>query len=137
MATKGHGVTLGYADLPLGGSPSYTGVAKVVDVKPPNVEAEKIDVSTMESPEQWEEITAGWAAASEAELTLQYTKADTATLYGLFRADKGFKLSFSDGSYWSYQGFIQKMGNEVERKGIIQTAVTIAISGKPTFTAAS
>lgn len=137
MPTKGHSTTLGYTDLPVTGPSVYTPVAKIVEIKPPSPEAEAIDVSHMESPEQWEEFTAGWASAGEIEVTAQYAKADTATLYGLFRNDKGWKMAFSDGSAWTFVGFIQKLSGEIERKGIIQTTLTIKISGKPIWTPAA
>jgi predicted secreted protein len=134
MATKGHSTTLGFAAP--GGS-TFTPVAKIVAIKPPSPEAEPIDVSHMESPEQWNEYIAGWAEAGEVEVTAQYAKAETAALYAIFRADKDYKMTFSDGSFWEFSGFLQKMDGEIERKGIIQSTFTFKLSGKPEFTPAA
>lgn len=131
-ATKGHSTTLGYSAIP---PTTYTLVAKVIDIKPPAPDGEEIDVSTMESLEQWAETTAGWIDAGEIEATIQYEKAQQATLVGLLRQDKTWKLTFSDNSTWICQGFLKSTGSEVERKGIVTTTVTIRLSGKPTFTA--
>jgi hypothetical protein len=132
MATKGHSTTLGYSGIP---PTTYTPVAKITDIKPPAPESEDINVSHMESPEQWEEVTAGWADAGEVETTIQYEKAANATIYGLLRQDKTYKITFSDNSTWVFQGFLKKFANEVERKGIVTANISIRISGKPTFTA--
>ena len=131
-ATKGHSTQLAYSAIP---PTTYTSIAKIIDLKPPEPESEDINVSTMESTEQWEEVTAGWADAGEMECKVQYEKAANATLYALMRLDKTYKVTFSDNSTWIFQGFLKKFSNEVERKGIVTATLTIRISGKPTFTA--
>lgn len=135
MAVKGHSVKFSYADP---GTPTtYTAVAKVIDITPPNVEADDIDVSTMDSPDQFKEFTASWADGGECELTIQFSKQENGTIYSLFRADKAFKIEFSDGSNWTFNGYIKAFGNEVDREGVITTPITIKVSGRPTFTAAA
>jgi hypothetical protein len=58
-------------------------------------------------------------------------------VYGLFRLDKNFRITFVDTSKWALSGYIKSFGNEVDREDIITANITVKISGKPTFTAAS
>lgn len=131
-ATKGHSTKLEYSAIP---PTTYTAVAKIIDIKGLSPEAEDVNVSTMDSVEQWEEVTAGWADAGEVEVVAQYEKAANTTIWGLMRQDKTYKLTFSDNSTWVMQGYLKKFSNEVERKGIVTATLTIRISGKPVFTA--
>lgn len=132
--TKGHSTVIEYGDAATyGDSATWTPFAGVTEATPPTPEADDIDVSHMGSEEQFREFTAGWADGGEVELTLQYAKAQAATVYGLFRQDKGFKVTFSDGSHWGVTGYIKSFGDEIDREGIITTAATIKVSGKPVF----
>jgi hypothetical protein len=135
MATKGHSTKLKYGEQ--GATPTYTDLGKVIDITPPAPEAEEIDISTMDSEEQWKEVTAGWADGGEVEVTARYDKAKNAAVYALFRADKAYQVEFSDGSTWSFNGFLKKIGNEVERQGIVTIKLTLRVSGKPVFAAAA
>src|SRR3954469_23071654 len=102
MSTKGHSTKLEFGDAAtVAGSTTWTPVAKVTELTPPNVEAEDIDVSHMESPEQFEEFDPGWANGGEVEATIQFEKTENETVYGLFRQPKGYRLSFVDGSKWN------------------------------------
>jgi hypothetical protein len=132
--TKGHSTVIEYGDQPtFADSITWTAFANVTGVTPPTPEADDIDVSHMGSEGQFKEFTAGWADGGEVEVTLQYNKDQATTIYGLFRQNKGFRITFSDESYWGLTGYIKSFGDEIDREGIITTTVTIKVSGKPTF----
>jgi hypothetical protein len=138
MANKGSKTKLAYGDQETyAASGAFTPIAKVIDINPPNIEADDIDVSHMESPDEHKEFDPGWADGGEVELTIQYEKAKNATVYGLFRQKKGWEMEFSDGSVWGFDGYIKGFGNEVDREGIITLVITIKVSGKPVFEAAA
>jgi hypothetical protein len=138
MATKGHSTKLAYGDAAnYADSETWTDFAKITEITPPNVEADDIDISHMDSPDQFKEFTAGWADGGEVECTIQFAKAANAAVYGLFRQDKGYKVTFVDGSTWELNGYMKAFGNEVEREGIVTANVTIKVSGKPVFTPAA
>lgn len=134
MATKGHSTKLefgnqaNYAD-----STTWTEFAEITEITPPNVEADDIETSHMQSPEQFKEFDPGWADGGEVELTINFDKDQNETVYGLFRQKKGFKMTFVDGSAWKFNGYIKAFGNEVDREGIITAPITLKISGKPVF----
>jgi len=138
MAIKGHSASLhvgNQADFAT--STTFTKLAKLTELGGITLEAEDVDVSHMDSPDQFEQTDPGWANAGSVEATLQYEKAQQEDVLDLFRVPKGFKVAFSDGSFWGFSGFVASVGNEVERKGIVTLKVKIRISGKPEFTAAA
>lgn len=136
IAKVGDRITLGDADT-YADTETWTKLAAVVELTPPVADAESVDVSHMESEEQYEEKDPGWASVSDVEATIQHEKAKNETVLGLFRQVKGWKVVFSDGSHWGFTGFLASVGNEVERKGIVTIKVKITISGKPTFVKAA
>lgn len=118
-------------------SNTWTEIAQVVEISPPEVEADDIETSNMQSPEQFKTFDPGWADGGEVEITVQYEKQATTTIYGLFRVKKGFKMTFEDGAIWSFDGYLKKLGGEVDREGLITQTLTFKISGKPAFATAA
>jgi len=140
MATKGHSTKLEFGDAAtVAGSTTWTPVAKITEITPPNaIEAEDIDTSHMESPDQFNEYEPGWAEGGEVELTIQYDKEQNEDVYALFRVPKAYRITFVDGSKWHLNNsYVKAFGNEVERKGIVTAKITIKISGKPEFVKAA
>ena len=133
MAVKGHGTTLkhGAAD------PADVLIGKVTDITPPNVEVDDIETTNMDSPDTAKEYEAGYLDGGEVEVTVQFVKATQTTVYGLIRTTKFWLIEFSDGSKWSFSGYLKGFANEVEREGIVSMGLTIKVSGKPTYTAAA
>jgi hypothetical protein len=136
--TKGATTTIAYGNAAThGDSSSWTDFAGVTEVTPPTFEADEIETSNMNSVEQWKEFVSGWADAGELEVTLQYDKDATEDIFALFREDRGFRITFSDGSTWEFSGFIKSYGDEIDREGIVTTQVSMKLSGIPEFTKAA
>src|SRR5580704_10135702 len=95
--TQGYQTVISYGNMPTAsGSTAWVDFAGIDDIKPPKVESEDIDVSHMQSPDQFKQFVAGWANGGEAEVKIQFEKTQNATVYGLFRANKGFRITFAD-----------------------------------------
>ncbi|MEM6798003.1 MAG: phage tail tube protein [Planctomycetota bacterium] len=136
--TPGHSAVFAYGDeATAAASSTWTALAGVTEIGGISIEADDIDVSNMDSPEQMRQFDPGWADAGEVEVTLQFAKAQNAAVYGLFRVPKGFQIMFADGSKWEFDGYVKGFGNEIEREGIVTATATAKISGKPAFTAAA
>jgi hypothetical protein len=139
MAVKGSKVRFDFGDAAtVADTTSWTSFAKVLEVTPPKIEGEDIDVSHMESADEFEEFDPGWANGGEPEIKIQFEKTQNETVYGLFRQKKGFRMVVADapypsGSKWKFNGYIKGFANEVDRKGIVTADITIKISGKPEF----
>jgi hypothetical protein len=132
--TKGTKTKLEYGDaVDVATSASWTAIAKITDITPPEIKAEDIDVSNMDSADLFSEFEPGWAEGGEVECTIQFDKTQDAAVYGLFRQPKGWRMTFADTSMWQFNGYINSFGNEVERKGIVTTKIKLKISGKPEF----
>ncbi len=143
MAQKGSKTKIAYGSAATYDTSSFTNFATVLSVKPPKVEADDIETSHMDSPEDYKEFVAGWADGGTVSATIQFEKTQNAAIYALFRQDKGFKITFPDatdptaGSTWKFNGFIKTFANEVEREKLITADIDIKISGKPVFTPAA
>lgn len=136
MPTKGYNTKFEYGDQATHtGSTTWTEFAQIKDIKPPKVEADDIDISHMQSPDMFREYSAGWADGGELEVQVQFSKTDNATVYGLFRQDKGFRMTFADGSRWKLNGYIKTFSNELEKDGIVTATIGVKVSGKPVFEA--
>jgi hypothetical protein len=121
---------------------TFVDYAKVTDINGISIEADDIETSNMDSPgaaegTPWKEFTAGWADGGTVELKLQFDKTQADTIYGAFREDKSFRILFVDGSAWTFNGFIKKFGNEIEREKLVTVSATVKVSGEPLFAAAA
>lgn len=140
MAAKGSKTKLAYGNQSTyGASNAWTDIATITDITPPEIAAEDIDVSHMESPNEFKEWQPGWAESGELSCTVQFAKAQNQQLYSLFRVPKGYRMMFNDapspsGSTLKLDGYISKFGNEVDRAGIVTAKITIKITGETLFT---
>jgi hypothetical protein len=143
MAQKGSQVIMQYGNNPTyAASTTWTDIAEIIDITPPNIEADDIDASHMLSPNQMKEFLPGWGDGGEVELTVQYDKTRNAALYTLFRQPKGFRIMFADapgpsGSKWGLDGYVKGLQNTVEREGVITADLKIKVTGTPVFVPAA
>jgi hypothetical protein len=134
MSTKAYGTTLGYRTP--AGSGTYVPIARVRSIKPGEVSADPIDITTLDSPSEMEEVIAGLGSGGELEFTVEHSGTVTGTIYGLFRLSADFKVTFPGGSNWTYTGFISGFGvEEVVNKEIIRNTIKVKVSGLPVYSA--
>lgn len=131
MATKGHGVKIGHAAPGTAVSGTFTDFARVTTIGNIEIEADDIETSNMDSPNQFKEFAAGWADAGEVEITAQFDKSDAADVWALFRQDKTFRIEWRDGSKLKIGGYVKKFGVETDREGLVTVPLTLRISGEP------
>ena len=112
-----------------------TKVAKVQDISGPDLGGDDIDFTNMDSASGFMEFMPGLVDGGEVSITLVFTKAETALLYGYLRTLKAYMVTFSDGSTWHFNGYIKSLGNEAPAKGGIMQTATFKVAAKPTFTA--
>ena len=134
MSVKGHSVKFEVGNnATVDASTTWIEFAAITEITPPSVTADDIEVSHMQTPEQFKDFDPGWAESSEVELQIQYDKEQNETVYGLFRLKRGYRMTFVDGAKWLFVGFISEFGNEVDREGIITANVKVKVTGKPEF----
>ncbi len=144
MAQKGSKTILAYGNgATYDASGSWTNLAKIVSIKPPPIEADDIETSNMDSPNDFKEWVAGWADGGTVSCTIQYEKTQNQALFDLFRDPRGYKIVFPDsttpgaGSAWKFNGYLKKFGNEVEREKLVTADIDIKVSGEPVFVPAA
>lgn len=132
--TKGYGAKAYYGAA----DPAATEFADVVSIEPNSVEVEEIDISTMQSTDQWREFCASWKVGGELSVTMHFEKVNTTALYALIGVDdQWFLYEFADGSKFGFQGFIKGYTDAVPIDDKIETTLTMRIDGKPVYTAAA
>src|SRR5256885_15905879 len=113
MAQKGSQVIMQYGNQSTyAASTTWTDIAEILDITPPNIEADDIDASHMMSPNQMKELLPGWGDGGEVELSVSFEKTKNGALYNLFREPKGFRIMFADtpgpsGSKKGMDGYIK------------------------------
>lgn len=135
MVTKTRTITIGYADTSNG---TYTPIADIIDLPGgPEVSVDSVDTTVSDSASEAREKVPGWKSVADMTLKIRFAKAAQATLFALVGTAKYFKITYSEGSTWIFYGFINKYGNSTDMAGIITADIGIAVSGLPTFTAAT
>lgn len=110
-------------------------ITLVNSVSAPEIEVSDVNITHLASSNGFKEWASGLGDGGEVEFEIQYGKAQVATLYGYIRTTQAFTLTFPDGSTWTGNGHIKKLGGgKVEEDDIIKNSVTIKVTGKPTFT---
>ena len=133
--TAGYGTTFSYCATQGG---SYTALAEVVDLTPPEHEAEDVKTTHMTTAGKVHTYQAGLIEPGETEVVIHFDKTIEATLRGtLFGADYYFKITFADGSVLAFAGYLKKIGEETPLDDIVVVNLTFKVSGAPTFTPAT
>ena len=114
---------------------SLTGfVAEVVKFSLPEVGLTDIDVSSMDSTENYLEYVSGSADPGVIDIELNYAKAnDVLVVAALGDANEIWSLTFPDSSRWSCSGYVNKIGGGTSGPNEKMSRVlSIKCSGKPT-----
>src|SRR4051812_7980606 len=128
MAEKAYLTELQYNVLDSEGS--YTPIARVKSIKPPKVAAKDIDITTLESPDEAEEMLPGLANGGELEAVVEYSHTQTATLLGLFRDVIFYRINYPSDHGWQVEGYLSEIGDEEVVNGdIVRTTIKIKVTG--------
>lgn len=140
MAIKGYGATFGRGD---GASPeSFTDIAQVINIIPPQLSRETIDTTHLESADGYNEYIPGMREGGEVTFTLGYEKNGTgqSDIRGDFDSDANvnYKVTYPNGATWEFTGFVTGLSpSEVANNERVTESVTIKVTGKPTWTEAA
>ena len=111
---------------------TWTAVARIKSIKPMKMAAKDIDITTLESADEFEEMVAGLGSGGELEASVEYDKTKVATLFGFFRTTKAWRLKYSDNSGWKWNGYLSEIGDdEVVNGDIVKTTLKVKVVGKP------
>ena len=136
LGSVGYGSAFKVGDSTGGASTVYTAVAEVKSIGGPGISGDDVEFASMDSADGFKEYKPGLVDAGEVELSLIYDNTQFNTVYGLIRvADKDYRIEYSDGATWDFQGYLKSLSIDSEAEGAIEASATFKISGKPTFTA--
>ena len=109
-------------------------VGEVIKFSLPEVGITDIDVSTMDSTDNYMEYIGGSADPGSIELELNYNAANDDKLIDIFGSvPETWHLTFPDNSRWSCSGYINKLGGGTAGPNEkITRTIGIKCSGKPT-----
>ena len=136
---KGYNYQIEYGSAALSGTPTYSELSdRVEEVSPPKPEIDEVDVTHMQSPDQWKEYLAIWKDQGEFSATMQFQK-ETYTLLEdvLFGEVRAYRFTDNDGNKLVTDAFLKSFGQVVDRAGIVKIEATWKASGPPDFTAAA
>lgn len=113
-------------------------IAEITSITPPNLSADSIDVTTMDSANGYKEFIQGLRDGGECSLEGKFYPGDTNGQIGLltdFNAGtlQTFVITFptSMGATWTFTGIVTGFEGDIPMDDAVGFAATIKISGKP------
>ena len=105
------------------------------------IESEEIDVTDLDSPEDFKEYIAGTKDAGEVSIAGNIhdeTIVEKMMSLANSRSVESWKVEYPSGASWSFKGFIKSFKDgEKTPDGIASFSAAIRISGAPTYTPAN
>ncbi len=137
MSIIGYGTTIGYS-LTNG---SFTAVAQVTEISPPETTVGEAKVTHLLSPNAFHEYIASLGEGGEGSFKFLFAKTLAATLRTMQagRLTYYWQVTFPDGtsqgSTLVFQGHIKGLGTMVPMEEKVECEIKIKVTGLPVFTA--
>lgn len=141
LAAIGYGTLMqrGNADGP---PETFTTIAEVRSIKPPQSEADDIDVTHMLSPSGYREFIQGLKDAGEASFTVNWipndpTQAETGSgllALAISGAVRTWRIVLPNSALvWTFSGYVKSFNPDIPVDDAMTADVTIKVSGASTF----
>lgn len=124
-------------------SGTYTDLAQVVRISPPDIGVSAVECTHLDSPNYAREYIPGLIEGGSCSFDLRFDKTEFNLLYGLLRITEQWRVVFPDAateatsSKVEFDGFFTALGQAVNLDDAVQAMGVIKVTGKPTFTPAS
>src|SRR4051812_49294385 len=103
---------------------TWTKLCVAQSIKPHAVKAKEIDITTLESPDEFEETTPGLADGGEVEVKFLYDSTAAAAIEALFRTAKAFRIRWGGSTKgWKFNGFVSEIGDDDIENGKVVTSM--------------
>lgn len=129
------GMTLHYGNSGGAASTALAGIKAFRSL--PTLTADEFETTRVDQAEPIKEFAPGLGDPGTLGVTLGFKKTQIATLYTLFRQMKSWKITFSDGSTETFEGWIKMIGKEAPNGDETVVPVDIRVTGPATFAAAT
>jgi len=114
-----------------------TRVAKVRNITGPDIDVDDIDVTSMDSSSGFREFLPGLADGGEVGLDLILEEDELALLFSYVRTMREWKVTFSSGATWTFNGYLKGLTQSINHDGAIEGTATIKVDEQPIFTKSS
>lgn len=118
-------------------SPVFTAIANVLDITPPSLERETIDVTTHGSPDAWKEYIGGLKDGGEVSLEINYDPREHDLLEGDFGdvVPRDYKVTWPGtlGS-WAFSAVMTGFAVTAPHDDKLGGTLTFKVTGKPVLT---
>ena len=114
----------------------FTAVAGITAITPPGYSRDAIDVSDMDSPDQFREYIAGMMDAGEVGLELNFVAvAADKFIAAMTAGEGGFRITIPGAApvLWTFLGIVTNYQPSDPFDDKMTASVTIKINGKPTL----
>lgn len=117
---------------------TYTDIANITSITPPESTLDTADATTLDSPDGREQIVPTILRNGEATLTVNFDPEDTAQTQ--FRTDmesrtkNTYRIVFPDDSHYQFEAYVTGFNiGDITPDGLLSATVTLRATGKPTF----
>lgn len=116
------------------GSETFTAIANITNIVPPNLSRDTIDVTAHDSTEGWKEFIATLKDGGEVSIDVNYDPSEHDTLVADF-ADteaRNYQITFPDTSVWSLAAWMTGFAPTAPYDDKLAARITFKVTGKPT-----
>lgn len=129
VAAIGYGTTIGFAAP--GGSPTFTSIGELLDIKMPKFETDTIEIQRYDSTTLDPELIVSWNRPGELEFTITYSAASAAALWARRGLMSQVLITKPDTKTWTLQGIFVSFADAVPLKDKMTFDVKFKVSGAP------
>jgi hypothetical protein len=109
-------------------------LGNITAINGPEIETDDVNITNLSSPNLFKVWMAGWADAGVAEMEANFDPGTFATLYAQIRVSNSWQIVFSNGSKWTFTGYLKNIKTENPLEEQVTMPFSIKITGQPTFT---
>lgn len=116
------------------GSETFTAIANVTNIVPPNITRDTIDVTAHDSTEGWKEFIATLKDGGEVSIDVNYDPSEHDTFITDFgdSSATNYQITFPDTTVWSFAAWLTGFAAGAPYDGKLTARLTFKVTGKPT-----
>ena len=131
-AIIGYGSTFAIGDG--GGPETFTAVAEVTSITPPNYSRDAVDVTHMNSDDTFREYIAGLMDAGEVQIELNYIPNASDVLIAALEAGKqNYQITMPNSVTFTFAAVMTDFSLQAPNEDKLTASATFKVSGKPTL----
>jgi len=119
------------------GSSTFDAIAEVIEISPPNQQADDVDVTHMASPGQTREFIQGLIDPGEMSITINWVPSDaTDVIIQALKtsgATRQMRITWPNNVKWTFSGFIKGFEPSSPIDDRMTATITVRVSGNTTI----